>query len=154
MAVTFLDGALLVCGSRFYAGDEDELAVWSALNAYLCYRKKPPSRLIVGGQVGVDQMAERWARKVGVRVDRYDPLEDDGDLKFTRRNTRMLLEGKPKRGLIFPGGSGTRDMMIKLVEAKVPILFAAVHKMDTGALSAYLSPEAKPHQWLGSKKCT
>jgi len=39
------------------------------------------------------------------------------------RNSQMLEEGKPDKAVIFPGGPGTYDMTLKLMKAKIPIIY-------------------------------
>jgi predicted Rossmann-fold nucleotide-binding protein len=35
------------------------------------------------------------------------------------RNEQMLKEGKPDAAVVFPGGAGTRDMLHRLIAARI-----------------------------------
>lgn len=89
--------------------------------------------IIEGEMSGADLLARAWAEDRGVAVDPYPA--DWGNI--TRpgavvrrnrrgklydaaagpyRNERMLREGRPEYAIAFPGGRGTRDMMIRCWE--------------------------------------
>lgn len=77
--------------------------------------------LIVGDAQGVDRFTYCWAKQF--MPDRYKVFcanwRDDPVHAGTARNTRMLVEANPTHGLVFPGGSGTRDMIRKLLDASI-----------------------------------
>jgi len=132
---------VLVCGGRRYA---DRRAVWGALDA-LAGR----SRAIVvieGGATGADALAKAWAvalRHVGRAVELVEIAAEwsgpctsachhggrrarrDGGTYCpaagTRRNARMLDEGRPDLVVAFPGGTGTADMVARAERAGVTV---------------------------------
>lgn len=84
---------------------------------------KPRLVLIHGNAKGVDQQAQDLASYFD-EVIRFDASWDEyGVSAGPRRNEKMLKEGKPTHGLIFPGGRGTSDMMNRLFAARIPFRF-------------------------------
>jgi hypothetical protein len=76
-------------------------------------------------QGGVDLFASEWARLNGI-----EELPFPADKDFARwgarggsiRNGRMLREGNPDVVLAFPGGNGTRNMVMQSRMAGVRVL--------------------------------
>ncbi len=116
---------LLVCGGRYYDDQDRVDTILDRLHAELGI-----GVLIQGGQkyfsrrhrrfIGADYQAKVWAEKRGVRC-----IEDRADWSLGKsagriRNSRMLRNYKPDRGVAFPGQNGTADMVSKLRAAGVP----------------------------------
>lgn len=79
------------------------------------------SLIIQGGAPGGDGIGGEWAFRNGIpqlvfRADwnRYSAAAGP------KRNQQMIDEGKPDRGLGFPGDVGTRDMMKRLHKHEIP----------------------------------
>lgn len=101
------------------------------------HRKYGIDALIVGRATGYDTLAEDWAKDHGIPVlpfpanwtdlshpDAIIRSRRDGS-KYdaragSRRNQRMIDEGRPDAGVQFPGGDGTADMVARLKRAKIP----------------------------------
>lgn len=132
---------VLVCGGRRYA---DRRAVWGALDAL--FSGCASIVVIEGGATGADTLAKAWAvsmRHVGHPVDFVEMTADwsgpctgschhgprrrrrDGSTYCpaagNRRNTRMLIEGRPALVVAFPGGAGTADMIEQATSAGVAV---------------------------------
>lgn len=96
--------------------------------------------IIEGGARGADRMAREFARMKKIKVETYEA--DWGDmsppcvarhrpdgseynaLAGSRRNQRMLDEGKPDLVVAFEGGRGTADMVAKARGAGVRVFEA------------------------------
>lgn len=110
---------VLVAGGRDFRDADRAYKVLDTL-----HESTPITLIIEGGARGADHYGMTWA------VDRQIPR-----LRFNAewgtyggsagpiRNSRMLEEGKPDVAVIFPGGTGTADMTIKLMKAKIPIIY-------------------------------
>ncbi len=104
---------VLVTGGRYY---QQRDLVWLALD--LLHAEQPISVVIHGGATGADSLAGAWARHVGLLEERYDILPGEGGFQ---RNTRMLAFSRPDLVVRFPGGNGTRDMVMKATAAGVEV---------------------------------
>lgn len=111
---------LLVTGGRDYF---ESFRVNQVLGAVHFLR--PVGLLIVGDADGADRLAREWAQqnKVPIREFKAD-WNGQGRMAGPLRNARMVAEGKPHFAVVFPGGAGTRDMTLRLIEARVRMLFA------------------------------
>lgn len=121
---------VLVTGGRDYRNKE---RVYSALNAVDV--KYGVSAVINGGATGADELAASWAPELSEPYPAdWDDLTQPGAvirshpygkkydaLAGVRRNSKMLIEGKPDVVIAFPGGRGTADMVRKAKTANVPI---------------------------------
>jgi len=78
---------VLITGSRRW---RDETAIWDALTELV--RDTDPSEVTVvhGGAVGVDRLADRGARELGMRREMHAPVRGDGPDRFRVRNQRMV----------------------------------------------------------------
>lgn len=77
--------------------------------------------LIHGGAPGVDSMCADWAARNDKRVITYSAQWNIfGKRAGHIRNEQMIVQGRPDRGLVFPGGKGTLDMHKLLVRYNVP----------------------------------
>jgi hypothetical protein len=82
--------------------------------------------LIHGNAKGADTLAKRWAVAHSVWHLPFEPdWQTHGDLAGPIRNRRMLDEGKPDLVLAFPGGRGTRNMVVQAKLAGVPVEIVA-----------------------------
>lgn len=120
---------VLVCGGRDYADQHWILTVLTCLHA-----KTPVTTLIHGDAgetrtigeyvytVGADRLAGKWALASHVPVAVY-PADwaKYGRSAGPRRNQQMLVEAKPDLVVAFPGGRGTKDMVLRAREAGVEI---------------------------------
>lgn len=88
-----------------------------------------PIEVLISGRcpTGTDHMAEEWAKAHDVEIEPYPAKWDDIDHPTARirwrngkpydaragfrRNTQMLVEGRPTKVLASPGGPGTADMV-------------------------------------------
>lgn len=97
---------LLVCGGR---GFSDRARVDEVLTKYK--EKYGIAVLIHGAARGADSLAADWAKLNCIATESY-PADWDryGKSAGYKRNTQMLVEGKPDDVIAFPGGTGT-DMM-------------------------------------------
>ena len=129
---------ILVCGGRAFA---DYGWLTHVLDAYLAEASLSVAKLelIGGGARGADSLAHRWATERQIPFHEFKARWDDtkhpqADVRFNRkdgkpynaaagfiRNQRMVDEGRPDIVIAFPGGGGTRDMMLRATEAGVPV---------------------------------
>jgi hypothetical protein len=110
---------LLVTGGREYA---DEATVERCLSAI--HEVRPIRVLIHGGARGADRLCAAWAKEWGMEERRFLPQwgkykRDAGVM----RNKQMLIEGAPDLVMAFPGKTGTKDMVARVLRAGKPILF-------------------------------
>jgi predicted polyphosphate/ATP-dependent NAD kinase len=115
---------MLACGGRDYS---DRHRVYEFLDAW--HAEEPITILIAGGANGADALAVDWARyrKVLYRVFAAD-WEMHGRAAGPIRNQRMIDEGKPDAVVVFPGGRGTADMILRANKAKLPVHYAVVEQ--------------------------
>ncbi|WP_271898272.1 SLOG family protein [Candidatus Phyllobacterium onerii] len=124
---------VLVCGGRKYS---DKVTVWGWLQAI--HLKHGIDRVIQGGADGADKLALKWCLDQSIEcwnvpADWTDLSQPDAVIKArrdgtkydakagSRRNQRMLDEGRPDVVVAFPGGTGTADMMRRAVKAGVRV---------------------------------
>jgi hypothetical protein len=115
---------LLVCGGRYFDDQDRVDAILDRLHSELGI-----AVLIQGGQkfwskrhhrfIGADYQAKVWAEKRGVPC-----IEEPANWALGRsagkaRNSKMLRQHRPDRGVAFPGQNGTADMVSKLRAAGV-----------------------------------
>ena len=125
---------VLVCGGRDYA---DAARVSFVLDHY--HAQRPFSVLIHGAARGADALAGVWATLRGVPIldfpAKWDDLEAlpclvkyrrDGvaynALAGSNRNAQMIAEGKPEIVIAFPGGRGTRNMLMQARDCRIDTL--------------------------------
>jgi hypothetical protein len=111
---------VLVCGGRDF---EDRAALWNGLDMF--HGKHLISLVIHGNQRGADTLAGMWARSHGIAEKPFDAADDFarwGARGGSIRNGRMLREGNPDVVLAFPGGNGTRNMVMQSRMAGVRVL--------------------------------
>jgi len=120
---------LLACGGRYYA-DADLVGI--VLDRL--HKETPISILIHGSAAGADRLADAWAKRAGVPVDRY-PADwlNLGRAAGPVRNQLMINEGKPEMVIAFPGGAGTRDMVDRARRAGLIVEHAAREAKDAQA---------------------
>jgi hypothetical protein len=104
---------LLVCGGRHYLDERRVMEVLDAMH---------PTEIITGDADGADSWARAYAtvNNISLRVFNAE-WSTFGKAAGPMRNARMLAEGKPDAAVAFPGGSGTRDMIMRLRAAGVPV---------------------------------
>lgn len=112
---------VLVTGGRGYTAAG---VVWAVLDIFDSQERI--DIIVEGGARGVDQFAREWAITKGreVRTCKPDKTKDGaGNEAPKRRNSRMLARERQglSYGLAFPGGTGTQDMVKKLLEAGVRV---------------------------------
>ena len=100
---------VLVCGGRDYA---DKARVNEALG--IVHRKCKITELIHGAARGADTLAGEWAKENGIKVSAF-PADWEKHKKAAGpiRNQKMLDDAKPEAVVAFPGGSGTKDMLLR-----------------------------------------
>lgn len=78
--------------------------------------------LIHGGAPGADTLCAAWAHRHNKQVWEFPAnWTDYGKSAGAIRNEMMILQGKPDRGLVFPGGRGTAHMHGVLIKYRVPV---------------------------------
>ena len=117
---------VLVCGGRDYL---DYKKVESVLDSQ--YRAAPLNKenpyyhdliIIQGGATGADFLAKAWSYCKPVPCEEYKAeWKLYGNSAGYRRNTQMLVEGKPDLVIAFPGGRGTANMVKLAKEAGVEV---------------------------------
>lgn len=76
--------------------------------------------VIEGEQSGADTMARMWALAHNKKLDPYKPKRYDSVGMMTR-NQMMITRGRPERGVAFPGGTGTADMIRRCRAHGIPL---------------------------------
>lgn len=106
---------IVICGGRNYSDAETLRRVLDGLHAVAGIKE-----IATGGAKGADQLAEEWARAVGVdsRVYLAD-WEQYGRSAGPRRNRVMLTEFAPDIVVSFPGGRGTSDCVRQAIALKI-----------------------------------
>lgn len=120
---------VLVCGGRDYWDREHVYAVLDELDRrdYVGLNGLARGGLVIitGGCDGADTLALQWAILRGVAYDLYEVSKDEwirfGKAAGPRRNTRMIVEGKPELVLAFSGHRGTKDMVTQARMAKIEV---------------------------------
>ena len=104
---------VLVCGGRNYIDIEKMKEILDAL---------VPEVVIHGNATGADRLAELWAIKNEIEIERY-PADwgQYGRSAGPIRNKQMLIEGRPDMVVAFPGGTGTQNMIKLASEEGIPI---------------------------------
>lgn len=139
-------GRVLVCGGRKFDDRELFLSVMNRWRANYTYPYDPCGKsaecfmqIIAGEATGADALAKRYAEVMGLKyhpfpADWTDLSHPDAVIKTrrdgtkydakagSRRNQRMLDEGKPGLVIAFPGGTGTADMVRRAKRAGVPVV--------------------------------
>lgn len=125
---------VLVCGGREYS---NEAKVFSYLDDL--HEKHWIDKVIQGGATGADRLALKWCGSRSIEclnvpanwtdlshADAVIRTRHDGtkyDAKAgSRRNQRMIDEGKPDLVIAFPGQKGTADMISKARKANIEVL--------------------------------
>ena len=109
---------MLVCGGRKFR-DTHRLEV--ILNGFLHDRRV--IRVITGGALGADTLAERWAKAQAVEcVVFHADWDKYGRAAGPIRNQQMLDEGRPTLLVAFPGGGGTADMVHRARSAGIEVI--------------------------------
>jgi hypothetical protein len=111
---------VLVCGGRDYQNSSRVQIVLSIL------RKEFDIECIIeGGATGADTFAGDWADSVGIPRITYSVTPEDwrkfGKSAGHRRNTKMLIDGKPDLVIAFPGGRGTANMIKQARNANIAV---------------------------------
>jgi len=102
---------MVVAGSRFAELGAEDLAKLDAIHA-----AEGVSELVSGGAKGVDEAAEAWAAARGIPVRRFKP-----DWRRYRRGAGPVrnreMAAYADAVVVFPGGSGTRNMLAEARKA-------------------------------------
>lgn len=124
---------LIFGGRNFY----DQSLMQKTLDAF--YLQNGAITCVIHGNApGADSMGRMFARNwLGVPDEPYPADWKDLDAPGAvikhgkygpynavaghQRNQRMIDEGKPAWGIMFPGGTGTADMNARLVKAGIPV---------------------------------
>jgi hypothetical protein len=82
-----------------------------------------PAKVVHGAADGLDTMADAWAKRMAIEVEAFPAdWRTHGKPAGVIRNADMLILGKPRRVIAFPGGLGTRDMVERAHKAGVDII--------------------------------
>lgn len=106
---------ILVCGGRDF---NDRQLLFDTLESIRKSKRHEEDNLeIISGMAkGADSLAVEYAKAFGLPLNKFfAEWEKYGKSAGYRRNTRMLVEGKPDLVVAFPGGKGT-EMMIKIAK--------------------------------------
>lgn len=102
---------VLVCGGRNFSNRKMLYDTLNALHIRLGF-----SVVIEGEAKGADLMSKDWAEDHDIEVDEYPAKwRVYGKSAGYKRNTQMLVEGKPDLVVAFPGGRGTA-MMVEIAK--------------------------------------
>lgn len=108
---------ILVCGGREFSDYPrvERILDWLYADQITC--------IIHGGARGADTLAGAYAKHSFIECEVY-PAEWDkyGNSAGPVRNQQMLDEGKPDLVIAFPGGAGTRNMIMLARRAGVDVL--------------------------------
>jgi hypothetical protein len=110
---------VLVCGGRTF---DDDVTLYDTLNK-INTEVDIIDVIISGNARGADQLGEEYAKDNNIETEVY-PAQWNlyGKSAGYKRNTQMLVEGKPDLVIAFPGGKGTA-MMVKIAkEADVDVM--------------------------------
>lgn len=118
---------ILVCGGRDYKNRDHVYATLYKLLSPAGHPDDPRHIIVHGAARGVDTFAGDWAEYAGWRQEKFPVTNDDwrrwGNFAGIRRNAIMLqhcmLKGNLVRGIAFPGGTGTADMVRRLREKNI-----------------------------------
>lgn len=122
---------LVVTGGRFFINDR---VVSLNLSSLHTSSYGPITLLIHGDADGLDKTAAYVAGEMGIPTLAFPADWDDvtapgaviryrrGGIAYNAlagfwRNQKMIDEGKPDFGLVFPGGNGTHDMRSRMIAA-------------------------------------
>ena len=109
---------VLVCGGRNF---NDAMYLIKSLDQ--AHMHGPITTLIHGCAQGADSLADLWAEKNQVQVERYRAdWRKYGNGAGPIRNEQMLQQGKPQLVIAFTGGRGTNDMIRQARAAGVPVM--------------------------------
>lgn len=99
---------VLVCGGRNYSNKDRLHEVLDELHL------TNDDTIISGMAKGADDLAAKYSVQKQIMLDAFPAQWNKyGKSAGFKRNTQMLLEGKPDLVIAFPGGKGT-DMMCKI----------------------------------------
>jgi YspA, cpYpsA-related SLOG family len=109
---------VLVCGGRDYT---DGARVHELLSKL--HDEQRITCIVTGAARGADELAQAWAVANRVSVARYPAnWKEHGKSAGPRRNKIMLETEKPQMVVAFPGGKGTKDMVVRADAARVSVL--------------------------------
>ena len=119
---------VLITGGRNFAG---RALMWSTLDRL--HAEHHFTLLIHGDARGADRLAGEWARERGIEV-----LACPADWKRYGRGAgpkrnRQMLDERPDLVVAFPGGSGTRHMVLIAEDAGVKVIVVAAANDEDGA---------------------
>lgn len=127
-----MDRVSFVTGSRDF---KDRAYVWRVMNFHY------PNLVVHGGATGVDTFVDQWAYWHGIPRTIFAISKNQWDefgkamggyrnsdmIEYAKRIvTRDSLTDEPEwcasgiEGIVFPGGTGTENMMRKMQQAKMP----------------------------------
>lgn len=107
---------VLVSGGRYFNLTD---AVHQFLSAI--HGKHGISELGEGGATGADELSKLWACAHNIPVRTFEAnWKLFGNRAGIMRNASMLRDFRPDVGVVFPGGTGTRDMAARMRGAGVP----------------------------------
>jgi len=109
---------VIVTGGREFNNEE---FVKKILNDF--HSKNCITELAQGGARGVDTIAARWAKDLGIPIKTYyADWNRYGHLAGPLRNEEMANDFKPDIVLAFPGEKGTRNMIKIASKLKIEII--------------------------------
>ncbi len=108
----------LICGGRDFS---DEALFKEAMGDLMAHFGHP-SHIVHGAARGADCMADDLGKRLSVDVTRYSAdWQKHGRAAGPIRNAEMLLYN-PAKVIAFPGGRGTKDMVVKAQSAGIEVV--------------------------------
>ncbi len=113
---------VVIFGGRDFGTGKPEEWLFMYRQLSTLHEKHYFTTIIEGGAPGADAGARAFGLKLGIPVETYAAdWKKHGKAAGPIRNTQMIEEGCPERGIAFPGGRGTADMLKKLQAAGIPV---------------------------------
>ncbi|NDB68395.1 MAG: DUF2493 domain-containing protein [Methylocystaceae bacterium] len=112
---------LLICGGRDFGHTIEERADAFFFLDRLNARYKI-SVVIEGGAIGADAVGRSWAKERLIEcISHFAAWDIYGHQVEPIHNQQLLDQTKPTLVVVFPGGSGTQDMLQRSAQAGLPI---------------------------------
>lgn len=111
---------ILVCGGRDFG---DYKAVLRNLQDTLLGVNSYEITVVHGAARGADSLAGRAAREMGWTEEQHPALWDKYGKKAGFLRNQEMLDSGIDYALVFPGGTGTYDMMVRLYRDGIPFKY-------------------------------
>jgi hypothetical protein len=109
---------VLICGGRKF---DDIALLYKTMN--LIDARRDITTVIDGGAKGADNLGRQWGLSRGKNSQTYNAnWSKYGRSAGPKRNTQMLVEGKPDLVVAFSGGFGTANMIKQAKASGVEVI--------------------------------